>query len=164
MITHQVEKSTPVTAAKKTARGKCIVYQCRRVAARDRHVCHTCRDRMWRAAHPEHHLWNNLKKSARKRGVEFTLTVDEFKEFCRENNFVAKVGRGPEDATVDRRDPRQGYHKGNLRVLSNVENATIGGKLSFTGHRNKGQEHFDFQAVIEPELSTVYSESENPLF
>lgn len=102
-------------------------------------MCNTCRDRAWRAAHPENHLWKNLKASARKRGLPFNLTLEEFMEFCRENNFVARVGRGSDDATVDRRDPREGYSKANLRVLSGEENARLGRALVGSGHRTPGQ-------------------------
>lgn len=144
MITHVVERSEGVTAAKKAARGKCIYFNCRRLAAANRHVCNTCRDRAWRALHPEHHLWNNLKKSARKRGVDFTLTVEEFTEWCRENNFVARVGLAADAASVDRRDPSLGYSKGNLRVLTNEENARLGGALAYSGHRAKGQATMNF--------------------
>jgi hypothetical protein len=139
MTIHVVEKTEGRAAEKKTARGKCIVYQCRRTAGKGRSVCNTCRDRAWRAKHPEHHLWKNLKKSAKNRGVEFTITVKEFTGFCRDHNFVTKVGRGPEDATIDRENPSLGYSLDNLRVLTFRENSALGRPLAFSGHRLKGQ-------------------------
>lgn len=119
-------------------------------------MCNTCRDRAWRAAHPVHHLWNNLKKSAKKRGVPFELALEEFELFCRDNNFVARVGRGPEDATVDRRDPTKGYNRDNLRVLTGGENARLGSFLANSGHRTPGQTDL-------PMDSAHYAPEEDPL-
>lgn len=151
MKIHVVEKTEGASASRKVARGKCIVYNCRRVAGKGRSVCNTCRDRQWRARHPEHHLWKNLKRSAKARGIAFDLTVEEFTAFCVEHNFVARVGRGPEDDTIDRRDPTLGYTKDNLRILTFKENTDLGRGLIGSGHRNRGQTVMDFtQPAPEP--------------
>lgn len=113
----------PASAASKRARGLCEVPFCRRQSGAGRHVCNTCRDRAWRARYPEHHLWKNLKASARRRGIAFTITLADWITWCAANDFVARVGRGATSATVDREDDRRGYAIDNIRPLPNAENA-----------------------------------------
>lgn len=127
---------------RKRASGVCATPRCTKAPRTGENLCARCRDRIWRSRHPEHHLWNNLKKSAKRRGIQFTITVEEFKQFSDANGLVATVGRGAESATVDRIDSSRGYSLDNLRVLSNRENGRLGG----------------FQAA-----SAHYTEEENPL-
>jgi hypothetical protein len=123
------------TAGKKLARGLCSTPRCMRPARAGRADCETCKARKWRTRHPERALWLNLRKSAKKRGIPFCLGFEEFKAFCDRENFVARVGSGPEDATIDRREASGPYHIDNIRVLTNRENGTLGGALAGTGHR-----------------------------
>lgn len=156
MTIHVVRKGSSTTAERKARRGVCITPHCTRPPRNQERLCARCRDRIWRARHPEHHLWNNLKKSAKRRGVAFTVTLEEFVAFCQRENFVAKVGRGPEDATIDRRDPTLGYSADNLRVLTNAENGRLGAGLAGSGHRLEGQEQLPLE-------SAHYTPEENPL-
>lgn len=110
-------------APTKKARGICITPFCRKPAKRGKSCCAMCCDRKWRAAHPEHHLWNNLKKSAKRRGVPFTLTVAEFKDFCARTGYHLKVGRNPLAFSCDRIDDRRGYSADNIRCLEFGANA-----------------------------------------
>lgn len=134
-MTIVVPKPPGKCSAAKRRRGFCVTPHCRKFAPPGKGCCRTCQDRKWRAKHPEHHLWNNLKKSAKRRGIPFSVTLADFKEFCARENFVARVGTGPQDATVDRRDAALGYEKNNLRVLTNAENGRLGQPLGNTGHR-----------------------------
>jgi len=141
----------------KHRRGLCCVRFCTRPAPVGKHVCRTCQDRKWRAKHPEHHVWNNLRKSARRRGIECTVTLEEFKKFCADTGLISRIGRQPEDLTVDRRDPSLGYTYNNLRTLTNLENARLGGHLSGSGHRDQTQEQIDYA-----DGSENYSDDERP--
>lgn len=126
MTLYHVATAMGPTFDRKRTGGRCVVLRCSRAAAPGRHTCHTFRNRAWRSKHPEHHLWNNLKKSAKRRGHGFTLTIAEWLTFCREHDFVAKVGRAAGSATIDRIDSTQGYSARNIRILSNQENAAKG--------------------------------------
>lgn len=119
---------------------------CGRPAAEHRHICNTCRDKAWRAKHPEHHLWNNLKKSAVKRGLTFTITFVWFKDWARKTGYAELVGRGKGCASVDRRESWRGYEPDNICVLE------------FGANSAKGQ--------LPPPINSddrFYSEAENPL-
>lgn len=148
------------SADKKRRRGLCITPRCTRPAPAGKGCCRTCQDRKWRARHPEHHLWNNLKKSAKKRGIPFTISLADFKVFCAETNLIARVGKGPDDMTVDREKPERGYEKGNIRVLTNAENGRLGGYLSGSGHRTPGQTSLPMEDAPH---ATHYTPDEDPL-
>lgn len=88
-----------------------------------RHQCHTCRSRAYTARHPDIVSFLNLKKSAKRRGHEFSLTIQEFREFAAKYDYLDKRGRQAWGYTVDRVDREQGYHAWNIQVLTNSENA-----------------------------------------
>lgn len=154
MTIHCVTPGVGSSAERKARLGRCITPRCTRPPRTDERICARCRDRIWRSRHPEHHLWNNLKKSAKRRGIAFTITLPEFQAFAAAEQLVERVGRGPECATVDRIDATRGYEPGNLRILSNQENARLGGFLSGTGHRAPGQAMLPL---------SHYTPEENPL-
>lgn len=130
MTIHVVQSAPAETAERKRRTGRCVVLFCRRKPRTGGGMCNTCRDRLWRARHPEHHIWKNLRVSARRRGITFSLTLTEFKAFCQESDFAARCGKEPSALTVDRIDPAQGYSAGNIRPLSHQENSLLGMELS----------------------------------
>lgn len=92
-------------------------------AAPGRRVCWRCHHKRWADRHPRRVLYWNINTSARKRGIEFSITYDEFCIFCDVTNYDVLVGKNPDDFTVDRIDPRKGYVFDNLRVLTHAENS-----------------------------------------
>lgn len=67
-----------------------------------------------------------IRHSAKKRDLPFTITLDEFKEFCAKTGYLERRGNQPEDLTIDRIDWNGGYHISNLRVLTHEENSNQG--------------------------------------
>jgi hypothetical protein len=88
--------------------------------------CHTCHDKAWRLKFPAHHLWNNLKKSARRRGYEFTIRKTWFAEWCQRTCFVETCGRTKGCASIDRIEPWRGYHEDNIQILEVGANSAKG--------------------------------------
>ena len=72
------------------------------------------------------YVLNMLRRSARKRNIPFTLTVDEFKSFCAETGYLERRGKNPDSLTVDRKDWNEGYHSWNIRALAHAENSAQG--------------------------------------
>lgn len=66
--------------------------------------------------------YGNLKTNAKKRKKEFTITFQDFKEFCIETEYLMGKGRSKTSYTIDRIRDEEGYVKGNLRVLTNSNN------------------------------------------
>lgn len=107
---------------------KCKTKWCRNQKAPNRNICHKCKSRKAVAKYPEKYAFYKLRHNAKRRGVPFELTMDEFIDFCRETGYMEKPGRGREALTVDRIDNRVGYKRDNIRAISNSENASKGAK------------------------------------
>lgn len=86
-------------------------------------ICNTCRDRKFKEAHPEAYAYNKLKCNAKRRGKEFDLTINEFKEFCVKTQYLRGVGKFASSFSIDRIDPDKGYTKDNIQVLTLAENS-----------------------------------------
>lgn len=103
----------------------CVVCG-RKPAGKHKNKCSCCHDRLWREKFPEHHLFNNLKKSARRRGHEFTLTLPWFVAWCEMTGFVEMVGRTKGCASIDRIESWRGYHVDNIQILEVGANSAKG--------------------------------------
>jgi len=107
----------------KIAKGLCISYRCRRRARKYRKRCHTCLSRIERMKDPVYYAFENLKSSARKRGIQFLLTRLQFEEFCIKTGYLDKKGKEPNSLTVDRWPDTKGpYSKDNIRALGYYDN------------------------------------------
>jgi hypothetical protein len=105
---------------------RCEIAGCRNEAAEHRRICRTCQDRKWRAKYPEVHLWNNLKKSAKKRGLNFALPRSWFVTWCEMTGFAEMVGRGKGFASIDRIESWRGYEVDNIQILEYGANSAKG--------------------------------------
>lgn len=107
----------------KAERGRCIVSGCRGKKAEGkgglcfRHAMHKFKE-----DRPETYFYNNLKQNAKRRGHEFNLTLEEFRQFCKETGYLKGKGRKAKSLTIDRIDPSKGYQLDNIQVLTNSDN------------------------------------------
>ncbi len=85
-------------------------------------LCHKHIKRKWREKNIMLSAYGNLKTNAKKRKKEFTITFQDFKEFCIETEYLMGKGRSKTSYTIDRIRDEEGYVKGNLRVLTNSNN------------------------------------------
>jgi hypothetical protein len=102
--------------------GRCHVAHCTNKTTGTTKLCSTCRSRKCRKADPVRYAYNNLRNHAEARGILFTITLDQFREFCRKVNYIGFKGRSAESYTIDRRHEDIGYHIDNIQVLSNSNN------------------------------------------
>lgn len=65
-----------------------------------------------------------LKGNATRRGKEFKLTLEEFKKFCIETNYINKKGISKNAYHIDRINEDKGYTIDNIQLLTNSENVT----------------------------------------
>lgn len=75
------------------------------------------------------YTYNILHQNAKRRGKEFKLTLEEFKTFCDETNYIELKGETKKSDSIDRIDPRKGYEIGNIQVLSLQANSSKGRNL-----------------------------------
>lgn len=113
------------TLARKKAAGQCRHFGCtnpvRGARATD---CSTCASRKQRLGNPVNYAYHMLKQSARKRHIEFKLTLEEFTRFDSLTGYVENMGRGDTNLTVDRIDSSKGYEMGNIRALTYEDNVS----------------------------------------
>lgn len=110
----------------KAGSGTCVVRFCRRAAQAPNHFCRRCRDRRYKATRPHAYALNKLRNNARRRGKEFTITLEQWVDWCTEHGFLEKTGKSADALTVDRKDHTQGYHIWNIQPLTNSANGTKG--------------------------------------
>jgi hypothetical protein len=81
---------------------------------------------MFKKKRPATYVLNMLRHSARKRKLPFTLTVNQFEDFCLQTGYLEKRGNKPGDMTIDRKDWDEGYHIWNIQVMTHAENSDQG--------------------------------------
>jgi DNA-directed RNA polymerase subunit RPC12/RpoP len=79
--------------------------------------CSTCRSRILKKKNPVYYFFNLLKVNATRRGIEFVLTLNQFKDFCVEVDFIKKKGKKITSLTIDRIRADRGYHIDNIQAL-----------------------------------------------
>ena len=119
--------------APRVTKGKCSTPECRhkRPFKRSKKTpqgfylsyCWKCQSRMLKARHHETYTLNLLRGAARRRGIPFEITLEEWRHWCRATGYLELKGREPHSMTVDRIDPRRGYSLDNIRTLSHAENS-----------------------------------------
>ena len=110
----------------KAARWQCITPRCRNRADKKRRrlICATCASRAYASRNAIRVKWLNLKKSAKRRGIEFLLVpFESFECWAAQRGYVQIGPRGAEGLTVDRKDETGPYSFSNIQALTNSENA-----------------------------------------
>jgi len=108
---------------KKLASGKCVMTGCNGKLDKYRIICYKCKTKLYRLRHPVNFYYNQLKKGSKRRCIKFTLTLDQFEQFCFDTNYIQKVEKCADGYSLDRIDVKKGYEFGNLQVLTLSENS-----------------------------------------
>lgn len=101
---------------------QCRHKGCIRPAAVQRTECNTCRSRRWIDNNPIIYVWHMLKKSAKKRGLKFTITKEWFVEFIKKTDYMENRGRLLSQLTIDRIENHKGYEPDNIQILTKSDN------------------------------------------
>ena len=117
---------SPELMAEKRSRGRCVCWGCRRRAdKRSRKLrCHTCQSRIKRLQNEDYYAYSNLRSSARKRGIGFELSFEDFQEFCAVTGYIEARGKEPHSLSVDRIKTDLPYTMGNIRILTYADNVS----------------------------------------
>ena len=91
-------------------------------------TCAKCNYRRWRINHPLNAAYKELRHSARKRQLAFTLTKEHFALICEQTAYLAFKGTEGCDLHVDRIDATRGYEDGNIQVVTCSVNVAKGNK------------------------------------
>lgn len=107
---------------------KCATNYCRN-ETKGRKYCSTCRSKQARKNDAIKYSYITLKNNAKRRGIDFSLTLNEFKKFCYETDYIKGKGKTSQSYSVDRKEADIGYHYWNLQMLTVSENAKKGKKI-----------------------------------
>jgi hypothetical protein len=110
----------PLTFKKNKVKGQCAVAYCTRRTPHT--LCSTHRSQKCRQSDPVRYAFNNLRNRARQRGIVFTITLEQFREWCHKVQYIGLKGRTPESYTIDRRHNDVGYHIDNIQIMTNQDN------------------------------------------
>jgi hypothetical protein len=102
---------------------KCATDGCINERVAQRTFCHKCRQRKYRSNHPLRAWYQNLKTNAKRRGKPFTLTLEQFSDFCKQTGYDEKKGRTADSLSVDRINASEGYHAWNIQAITLSENS-----------------------------------------
>jgi len=108
----------------KVKRGVCKHSGCKNPCRIGKSDCNTCKTRKGRLANKVRYAYEMVKRSAAKRLIPFNLSYDEFVEFDKKTGYVDRMGRSPDDLTIDRIDSARGYEVGNIRALTYTQNVS----------------------------------------
>lgn len=111
----------PIAIKKNVRKGECQASGCRNKTHGSK-LCSTCRCRKSRLADPYKYAYNNLKNRAKQRGILFTITPEQFREFCIKTKYIDYKDRESDGLTIDRIHNGLGYHLDNIRVLTKRDN------------------------------------------
>lgn len=114
---------------------KCETKYCNNLS--DRKQCNTCRSKQYRGNNITAYCYNTLKSNSKRRGKNFQISLEEFKNFCIETNYLAGKGRSKTSYSIDRVDNSIGYVLSNLKVLTISDNAKKGSKVLSYDYQNK---------------------------
>jgi len=127
---------------------KCATKQCRNERAKRRTLCHKCKARRYAKNNPIQISYQNLRGNAKKRGKQFDLTFDEFKEWAVKTEYMMGKGKSKNGFHVDRIREYEGYNINNIQVLTNSQNVK---KYLKYAHDQKGKPtDFKMQEHTEP--------------
>lgn len=131
---------------------RCCVRFCRKQRNGKSSLCAGHKTAKWRAENPRKFAFNNLRDSARRRNIVFTITIEEFRAFCESTDYVAQRGTQAHCLQVDRIDAAKGYTIDNVQVLTTSENAA-------KGNRERWKEDYRAALLIrkgyEPEIDDM---------
>jgi hypothetical protein len=120
----------PLQLKKHITPGVCAVAYCRNKCKSK--MCSTCRSRKSRLADPVRYAFNNLRNRAKQRSLIFTITLEQFREWCSKVQYIGFKGRSSSSYTIDRRYNDLGYHIDNIQVLTKQQNNKTSLNISHT--------------------------------
>jgi hypothetical protein len=103
--------------------GLCRAYRCKNNHPKKDKLCPKHRKRMQKESDPLAYTFNLLKSNANRRNKVFELSIEEFKIFCDESNYLELKGKKGSSASIDRIDPEKGYSLDNIQIMSLSNNS-----------------------------------------
>ena len=123
MIKGKLKLSNEPLYSQKKRRNVCVVSHCGKSTAKGYVICFKHKREKQKLENPSRYWFDVLRQNARRRQKEFSLTIEEFRKFCAETNYLELKGRSAGMYTIDRKDNKKGYEYGNLQILTVSQNS-----------------------------------------
>lgn len=101
----------------KPRKGLCNSLYCRHTIPSKERKCSKCKMRLWRLNNPAKAYLAWIKVSAKKRNLEFNLTIDDILKLPNIDDYLSQFVSDPKSLHMDRINPRLGYTPGNIRII-----------------------------------------------
>lgn len=101
---------------------RCKTKFCRRIPTQGK-TCNTCKSRIQVEKNPIGRVFRNLKSNAKRRGKNFNLSIEYFREMVIASGYMEMRGRTKDRMSIDRLDPHLGYIPGNIKIITVGENS-----------------------------------------
>lgn len=102
---------------------ECCAYSCKSKPNKKKAgLCHKHYAIHRRIKDPIYDRYVNFKNNALRRGKYFTITLQEFIDFCNKTGYIIKKGMRGRNCTVDRIRNNEGYHINNIQLLTLRQN------------------------------------------
>lgn len=112
-----------ISEAKKQTKKECCAYHCHaKPNAKKLGLCHKHYAIYRRIKDPVYDRYVNFKGNALRRCKDFSITLEQFRDFCKETGYVIKKGMRGKNCTVDRINNNIGYRIDNIQLLTNKAN------------------------------------------
>jgi hypothetical protein len=85
-------------------------------------LCSKCSTRRRKVNNPFSYVYHTLKRNSHRRGIPFDLTLQQFKDFAIETDYILNKGTSKKGLTIDRINPAIGYRIDNIQAISNRAN------------------------------------------
>lgn len=125
MSNHFTPKSLEfqISEAKRKAKKECCALRCKNhPIEKKKGLCHKHYARYLKIKDPVYDRYNHFKNNALKRKKVFTITLEQFREFCQRTGYIIKKGMRGKNCTIDRIKNNLGYHIDNIQIKSNLAN------------------------------------------
>jgi len=112
--------------AKHKSKALCPAYRCGNKRGTKKRFCPRHHHMRQAETNPLGYTYSLLKTNAKRRGKVFTLTLEQFRQFCTETDYLVLKGKQGSNLSIDRKDNSKGYEVGNLQVLTLSANSRKG--------------------------------------
>lgn len=102
----------------------CVFKWCGSTSPKGTRFCFKHKREWQKINNPLRYWFDVLKQNAKRRGKNFELELSDFKDFCDLTNYIELKGRKEAgNYTIDRRNDKLGYIKGNIYLLTLGQNS-----------------------------------------
>lgn len=104
-------------------KGVCAAKGCKKEVV-NRTLCSTHSSQKSRLKDPVKYAFHCKRNRAKQRGIFWDLTIEEWREFCHETEYMNKKGKTIGSFDVDRiiEGKTPGYTRNNIQILEKIEN------------------------------------------